>query len=119
MNGGSILPLTDRTSTNRYLQKIAARLRQKEAENARGDLNKLEQLDQTQDAALLRKWVWIYSIYFAIFSFIVVPLLITVFQRWLPEMVNTLVWIFAKLTMALSLFLFGTAIYFTTHEKID
>lgn len=103
-----------RPSTQHYLKRIAAKLRQREAEKARGDILKLQELDQTQDIAILRKWAWIFAIYGALFSFIAIPLAITMFQPFLPEALSNFIWFFAKSSMAISMLLFGTAIYCTT-----
>lgn len=104
----------------RYLKTIAAKLRQKEAEKSRGDLSKLQELDQTQDIAILRKWAWISTIYGAIFSFFGIPLIIMVVQPFLPEMLCTFIWCFAKVSMAVSMLMFGTSIYLTTKlQRLD
>lgn len=107
-------------STQHYLKAIASKLRKREAEKARGDILKLQELDQTQDIAILRKWAWVSAIYGALFSFVGIPLAITVFQPFLPDMLSTFVWIFAKTSMALSMLMFGTAIYLTTKlQRLD
>lgn len=107
-------------SNQHYLKAIAAKLRRNEAEKARGDLGKLEELDQTQDLALLRKWAWVITIYGVLFSFVGVPLIIMVVQPFLSEWLSTLIWSFAKASMAISMLMFGTAIYFTTKlQRLD
>ena len=112
--------MTQQPSNQRYLKAIAAKLRRKEAEQARGDLSRLQELDQTQDIALLRKWAWVSTIYGAIFSFIGIPMIITVAQPFLSEMLSNFIWIFAKIAMALSMLMFGTSIYFTTKlQQLD
>lgn len=111
--------MIDELTKRKYLREIVRRLRQKEAEKARGDLEKLDELEQIQDNILLRKWAWISTIYGAIFSFLLVPLLISVLQPFLPDFLNSCLWIIAKVSMAISLLMFGTAIYFTINENID
>lgn len=96
-----------------YLREIARRLRQFEAEKARGDLSKLEELDQLPDIILLRKWAWMCSIVFCGFAFLAMPLIISIFQPFMPEGLNTFVWAFAKTAMATALLLLGTTVYLT------
>ncbi|MBX9685930.1 MAG: hypothetical protein K2X27_04460 [Candidatus Obscuribacterales bacterium] len=106
-------------SKEEYFKLLATRLRQIEAERARGDMAKLEDLEQTTDATLLRKWTLVSAIVGAAGSFFLMPLLISVVQPFIPEWADTLLWSIAKVSMGLALLMFGAAIYFTLGMNQD
>ncbi len=102
-----------RFSGKEYLKEVAKVLRQREAETARGDLARLEYLENTTDEMLLRKWGWISTIVGAIASFFLLPLFIGLIQHFLPEWLSLLLWSLAKVSMGICLLMFAVTIYFT------
>lgn len=100
-------------SKERYLKEVAQKLRQVEAERIRGDLIKLEELEHTTDATLLRKWGWISAIVGAIFSFFILPLIIGLVQHFLSEWLSQFLWAIAKVSMGMSLLMFAASVYIT------
>lgn len=100
-------------SLDLYLKEVVKRLRRHEAEMARGDISRLEELEQTTDSTILRKWGWISTLTGAFFSFIILPFTIGVVQAFLPEWGSNLLWAIAKVSMGLSLLMLLASIYFT------
>ena len=96
-----------------YAKRLAVRLRQLEAERARGNLAQLEELEHTTDITLLKKWGWITTMAGAGVSFIALPFIIGVVQHFLPEIICQFLWAFVKLAMGMSLLMFAASIYFT------
>lgn len=100
-------------SLDQYIHDMASYLRKYEAERLRGNLTQLEDLENTSDTALLRKWAWISSICGALFSFFGMPLLLGLLQSLLPFYVGQFLWAFVKVSMGMSLLMFAASIYFT------
>ena len=100
-------------SLEQYMKEVAGKLRQHEAERIRGDLTLLEELENTTDLALLRKWGWISSIIGAGVAFIAMPFVIGLLQHFLPDWIGSLLWATTKVAMGLSLLMFGMSVYFT------
>ena len=105
--------MKDGFSLELYLKEVVKRLRRHEAEMARGDIGRLEELEQTTDSTLLRKWGWISTLCGAFFSFVLLPFTIGVVQPFLPEWGNSLLWAIAKVSMGMSLLMLLASIYFT------
>ncbi len=102
-----------------YLKDVAVILRKHEAEKVRGDLKCLENLEHTTDATLLRKWGWISTIVGTIFSFLVLPIIIGLIQRHIPDWLNLLLWAIAKTSMGMSMLMFAASVYFTVGLRSD
>lgn len=111
--------MNQKFSLDEYLKEVVKVLRQKEAEMARGNIAKLEDLEQTTDATLLRKWGWISTLLGAGFSFLILPFSIGILQTFVPEWASLLLWSIAKVSMAMSLLMLGASIYFTVCLKSD
>lgn len=100
-------------SLEEYLIEVAKRLRQHEAERARGNLTQLEELEHTTDATLLRKWGWLSTIIGAVFSFLLLPFVLGIIQPFVPEMLSLFLWAVVKVSMGMSLLMLAVSIYFT------
>ena len=100
-------------SLDQYIKDAAIFLRKYEAERLRGNIAQLEDLENTSDIALVRKWAWISAICGALFSFLAMPLLLGLVQSLLPFMLTQFLWAFVKVSMGMSLLMFAAAIYFT------
>ena len=107
------------TQLQQYLSEVAKKLRQHEANRARGDIGSLEALEHTTDATLLRKWGWVSTIVGAGFAFLVMPLTIGLIQRYVPEWLNLLLWAVAKTSMGMSMLMFAASVYFTVGLNSD
>lgn len=96
-----------------YSTRVAARLREREANSMRGQPEQLRQLELTTDLDLLKKYSWTAAIIAAGVTFIAAPLAASVFRLFLPQILIQLLWAVVKLGMAFSCILFGLAAYFT------
>lgn len=94
-------------------------IRRLEAELSRGDLAKLEAIDRTTDQTLLRKWSWVVAIITIIFSFAILPLLVSIIQIFSPLEIRKFFWFCIKFCMGISLLMFGTVTYFTIFKSSD
>ncbi len=106
-------------SIDKYLKEVAGRLRQAEAERARGDLARLEELEHTSDMTLVKKWGWISVIVGAAFSFVVLPFIVGIAQHYVPDWIGTLLWSVIKVSMGMTLLMLGVTIYFTIGPNSD
>lgn len=106
-------------SIQQYKVDLAGFLRTKEAEMARGNLSRLEQLESTTDEYLLKKWTWVSAISGAGFSFFVCPFLLSLITPLLPQLLSELLWAVAKVCMGMCLLMFCAAIYCTIVKSSD
>jgi hypothetical protein len=111
--------LTEKFSFQKFKKDLVAELRNKEAEMCRGNLTRLEQLDSTTDAYLLKKWTWTSAVVGAIVSFFVSPLILGVLTPILPRLMSEFLWSVVKVCMGMSLLMFCAAIYFTIVRSSD
>ncbi|MBY0356391.1 MAG: hypothetical protein K2W82_00200 [Candidatus Obscuribacterales bacterium] len=108
-----------RISLNEYQKHLVGFIRRREAELSRGDISKLESLDRTSDDMLLRKWSWLSTIVCAAFSFLLMPFIISLIQRLIPNILYQMLWLITKTSMAVSLVVFAAAVYFTVLRTPD
>jgi hypothetical protein len=101
------------------MRKAAVYLREREANLARGQLTKLQALENVSDLDLLRKWAWMSAIFLAVGSFLGAPILLMAVGFILPFILSQLLWILAKIAMALTCAMLGTAIYLTFFAPSD
>lgn len=106
-------------SLDNYLKEVAGRLRQAEAERARGDLARLEELEHTSDMTLVKKWGWISVIVGAGFCFVLFPFVVGILQHYVPDWVGTFLWSVIKVSMGMTLLMLGVTIYFTIGPYSD
>lgn len=109
--------MNQKFSMQTYIGRVAGELRRREAEMHRGNIARLEALEQTSDRGLICKWGWISSACGAVFSFLVLPIFIGIFQSLVPGWACLLLWSFAKVSMALVLLMFLVSLYFTIASK--
>lgn len=96
-----------------YKRRVAHYLRQREAGMARGQLDRLNALDQVTDEDLLRKWSWMSAIAGIVFAFFGLPLGINVVGIFLPFELVQFLWAVDKVCMALTIAMFCVAAYLT------
>lgn len=108
-----------RISLDEYQNRLVGFIRRREAEMSRGDIAKLESLDRTSDDLLLRKWSWLGTIACSVFSFLLMPFIISLIQRLIPNILYQILWLITKTSMAFSLVCFAAAVYFTVLRSPD
>ena len=99
-----------------YKQNIAAYLREKEIEMARGNLKHLQMLESISNEELLQRWAWKSTILGAIFSFLIAPLMLSVLHIFLSHLLIKLLWAVVEICMALSIAMLCAAMYFTVYK---
>ena len=104
-------------SIKEYLNMVAMRLRQREAHMRRGNVAKLEDLEETSDEELLKKWSWMSAIAGLIVCFFIVPFVLSIINRFLPPILAHLLWSLALVSMVVVMAMFAAAIYLTVKPK--
>jgi uncharacterized membrane protein len=99
------------------LQTLVIRLRQHEANKLRGDVAKLQDLEEMTDEELLKKWSWMCSIAGLIVCYFIVPFVLSIINRFLPAILAHLLWAVALASMFAVMAMFGCAIYLTVKPK--
>lgn len=100
-----------------HKRQVAIYLREKEAHMCRGQIDRLNALDQMSDKELLVRWSWRSAILGAIIAFLGGPLLINIVRLFLPELLLKLVWALIQVSMVLSMMMLGTAMYLTVSDR--
>lgn len=100
-----------------YLDTVATHLRQREAHMRRGDLAKLDALEEITDEDLLRKWSWMSAIAGLGVCFFIVPFVLSIINRYLPSILAHLLWSIVLVSMLVVMGMFGAAIYLTVKKK--
>jgi len=93
-------------------------VRELERKRAHGDADRLAQIENTTDAYLLRKWLWMASIVGAPVVYLVIPFLLN-FWSFLPAILLTILWFLAKGLMGIVFVLFMAAIFFTLRGNFE
>ena len=101
-----------------YRLLVVRRIRDLEAKRAKGDAEKLADIERTSDAYLIRKWLWMSSIVAAPIVYLIVPLFLNLLS-FLPGFLLTCLWILAKGLMGIVFVLFIAAIYFTVSGNFE
>ncbi len=95
------------------LQFMAKQLRVLEIRRAKGDAEKIQQINFSPDDELIRKWLWVVAIVGAPSAFIAMPFIVSLLQPFLFPWLAASLWIFAKAVMVFVFLIFIVAAVFT------
>jgi len=101
----------------RYKLLAAGKLREMATERARGDSQKLQKLDKTTDDALLRRWLWTYSILGIVVVYALVPAILSFLGRFIPIILLSPLWLAVDLAKGVVVIMICLAIYFTVSRS--
>jgi vacuolar-type H+-ATPase subunit I/STV1 len=104
--------MSPNSSFEEYQAFVTSRLRSFEEKRAKGDSDRLKQLELTPDTELLRKWMLIVSVGGFPVTFIFMMVLGTI-GKYLPDILNQFFWLLAKGAMGITFVIFVLAVYFT------
>lgn len=104
-------------SWQEQLNHLALIIRQHEANQARGQLERLDQLQATSDQYLLLKWSWLFTICGSLISFIILPVVASFTHIFRSELLFQLAWTLTKICMGISLLMLLIAIKFTFSKQ--
>jgi hypothetical protein len=96
-----------------FIKFLGKQLRTLEIHRAKGDAEKIQQINYSPDDELIRKWLWVLAIVGAPASFIVMPFAIAFLQPFCYPWLAAGLWIFAKTAMVLVFLIFVLAAVFT------
>lgn len=102
---------------SQYKSQLLVLIRQQEARKALGDVEKLEELAQTSDDFLLKKYIWTICLLGGPAVFVAMPLLLSVLGIFTPAPVMDFFWFFTKVVMAIVLVVFCLAVFFTLRVR--
>lgn len=100
-----------------YKRRLAQYLRQQEAGHFRGQMSRLDALDEVTDEDLLRKWAWLFAICSCLFAFLGLPMAINVFRAFMPYELAQFLWLVDKVSMFVSMGMFAIALFLTVRRN--
>ncbi|MFA6211987.1 MAG: hypothetical protein WCT03_24495 [Candidatus Obscuribacterales bacterium] len=102
---------------SQYKSRLLVLIREQEARKALGDVEKLEELAETSDDFLLKKYIWTICLLGGPAAFVAMPLLLCVLGIFTPAPVMEFFWFFTKVGMAIVLLVFCLAVFFTLRVR--
>lgn len=102
---------------SQYKSRLLVLIRQQEARKALGDTEKLEELAETSDDFLLKKYIWTICLLGGPAVFVAMPLLLCVLGIFTPAPIMEFFWFFTKVGMAIVLLVFCLAVFFTLRVR--
>jgi len=107
------MPLPDISDLTAYRGKLIAHIRRREAMKFRGDQEALDELAQTPDEFLIKKWLWTMCFIGGPGIFVGAPLLLCVLGIFTPAPIMDVLWVVTKILMALVLLTFSLMVFIT------
>jgi hypothetical protein len=102
---------------SQYKNRLLVLIRQQEARKALGNVDRLEELAETSDDFLLKKYIWTICLLGGPAVFVAMPLLLCVLGIFTPAPIMEFFWFFTKVGMAIVLLVFCLAVFFTLRVR--
>lgn len=102
---------------SQYKNRLLVLIRQHEARKALGNVDRLEELAETSDDFLLKKYIWTICLLGGPAVFVAMPLLLCVLGIFTPAPIMEFFWFFTKVGMAIVLLVFCLAVFFTLRVR--
>ncbi len=109
MKGGSTLA--------DYQGFLAGLIRKSEISRARGDKERLGEIESASDDYLLKRWLWTFAIVGGPITFIAIPLLLSGLAGLVPKGVMDPLWFLSRGAMAIIFVMFLIAVFTTNIRK--
>jgi hypothetical protein len=111
-----LFPSTIGSPLAEYQGFLAGMIRKSEISRARGDKERLGEIEACTDDYLLKRWLWTFAIVGGPITFIAIPVLLSGVGSVLPHTMMNYLWTMSKGAMAIIFVMFLVAV-FTSNAK--